>query len=215
MKLTTVHKIKQHDDLSAADLHVAHLSGVPLSAGQEIPTAAQRLRVDELGGAVVCLCIWLRPRHLSSPSKQFRISTEPHPPTSSPPPHHIPSSLTRDMRATLRVRQSLQRHVLTAPSPLIRARGPTAAATALPASLETDFAIIPDFFNEAEARHLLEVALWKLDRSDPTRRRRSRRGPAAAVVAGTADPAGDVPLQDLFSGNYGFEEVGCDGCLQI
>lgn len=51
MKVTTVHKIKQHDDLSAAYLHVAHLSDVPLSAGQEIPTAAHLLRVDELGSS--------------------------------------------------------------------------------------------------------------------------------------------------------------------
>lgn len=108
------------------------------------------------------------------------------------------------MRATHTLR-ALARHTLTTPSPLIRTRG--SAAAALPASLEDDFAIYPDYFSPSESRALLQLALWKLDRVDSKRRRR-RRGadPAEQEREKEKDKAGAV-LQDLFVGPYGFEEV--------
>jgi alkylated DNA repair protein alkB family protein 7 len=93
------------------------------------------------------------------------------------------------------LRRQLQRYTLASPSPLVRARGSTPFAPAL----EADFALYPDFFSPAESRALLSLALWKLDRAD-TRRRRRRAEPKREEARG-------APLQDMFAGPYGFEEV--------
>lgn len=108
------------------------------------------------------------------------------------------------MRATA-IRGLVARHTLTSPSPLIRARG---AASKLPASLEDDFAIYPDFFSPAESRELLALALWKLDRVDSKRRRRRRGATAEEEVKMKEGNGKGAVLQDLFVGPYGFEEVG-------
>jgi hypothetical protein len=71
-----------------------------------------------------------------------------------------------------------------------------------PIGLEEDFALYPDFLSLNQSRKLLDGALWKLDRVDPTRKRRKRSQEAIGAKIG-----GPAPLQDLFQGIYGFEEV--------
>lgn len=66
--------------------------------------------------------------------------------------------------------------------------------------------LYPGLFNREESRQLLAGALWKLDRVDPVRKRR-RRGPPGSVNPGPSPPSGDGVLQELFSGEYGFQEV--------
>lgn len=102
--------------------------------------------------------------------------------------------------------RQLLKYTLTAPSPLIRVRG---SPKALP-TLGEDFALYPSFFSEGEARQLVGIALWKLDRLDVTRKRGSRRRSAAASPSSSsasASTADEAPLQDMFTGTYGFEEV--------
>ncbi|EJT45496.1 hypothetical protein A1Q1_06047 [Trichosporon asahii var. asahii CBS 2479] len=82
----------------------------------------------------------------------------------------------------------------------------TGTAAEAPPSLAEDFAIYPSFFNEAECRQLLSIALWKLDRLDVTRKRGSRRRSASSAPAGSASTGDGAPLQDMFTGTYGFEE---------
>lgn len=97
-------------------------------------------------------------------------------------------------------------HRLTEPSSWVRPIAPAAsfdgAETAK--TLRDDFLLWPGFFSLEESRQLLAMALWKLDRVDSTRRRR-RKG--VTSVSGTRDGGG---LQDLFHGEYGFEEVSQD-----
>ncbi|TXT04940.1 hypothetical protein VHUM_04023 [Vanrija humicola] len=107
------------------------------------------------------------------------------------------------MRASTRTLSTLA-HRLTTPSAFIRARGAPAVP---PPSLRDDFVLFPTFFSAAESRALAELALWKLDRMDSTRRRRRRTNPSAA---GDAAAAG---LQDLFAGPYGFEEGHFDSVI--
>jgi len=98
------------------------------------------------------------------------------------------------------------RITLSTPSPLVRTIGKPS-----PSGLEDDFAVYPNFFSLDETRELLSGALWKLDRADPVRKRRRRGGTLAVGVSTTNEgqysggPAG--PLQDLFTGEYGFQEV--------
>jgi hypothetical protein len=84
------------------------------------------------------------------------------------------------------------------PSPFVRIRG----APQLTAAIEGDFTFFPTYFSQADSRTLLEAALWKLDRGDYTRRRRRR----AQTIAEVGEGEGGM-LQDVFSGEYGFEEV--------
>lgn len=95
-------------------------------------------------------------------------------------------------------------HTLNRPSLFIRPFGPNATAgPSRPNSLESDFQLYPDFFHPGECRQLLGMALWKLDRVDTTRRRRKNRG-LSSDEAGTENQDG---LQNMFEGDYGFEEV--------
>lgn len=136
----------------------------------------------------------------------------PRPPLSSSPDRSPADTLHRlttttkksTMRAT-RPLEQLLKYTLTSPSPLIRIRGSPKA----PPTLAEDFAIYPSFFNEAECRQLLSIALWKLDRLDVTRKRGSRRRSASSAPAAAAATEDGAPLQDMFTGTYGFEEVSC------
>lgn len=74
--------------------------------------------------------------------------------------------------------------------------------------ISSDFTFYPHFFDQAECRQLLAMALWKLDRVDTTRKRR-RKG-AAAESAGSS--SGSTDLQSMFQGEYGFEEVSHVSC---
>lgn len=67
-----------------------------------------------------------------------------------------------------------------------------------------DFVLYPHFYTLQECRQLLAMALWKLDRVDSKRKRR-RKGSAAGS---TGNASGGTDLQDMFEGEYGFEEVG-------
>lgn len=71
-----------------------------------------------------------------------------------------------------------------------------------PSRMESDFLFWPKLFDEDESREMLEMGLWKLDRADSTRKRRRRSDPKLVSQAGTG-----TDLQDLFEGEYGFEEV--------
>lgn len=88
------------------------------------------------------------------------------------------------------------RQTLASSSTLVRPIGTPDAI-----GLEDDLTLYPDFFTLGETRDLLSGALYKLDRVDPTRKRR-RKGVAPDVQTSLA------PLQDLFTGPYGFQEVG-------
>lgn len=99
------------------------------------------------------------------------------------------------MRATFARLSNLGRHTLVSGSPFVRARGGVRSA-----AVEDDFTLFPTFFTSAESRQLLTAALWKLDRVDSTRRRRGAAKSPEEVHAGE--------LQDMFTGEYGFEEVG-------
>jgi len=87
---------------------------------------------------------------------------------------------------------------LATASPLVRTVGDPS-----PSGLEGDFALYPNFFSLDETKALLAGSLWKLDRVDPVRKRRRRTVGAAPPMAG--ESAG--PLQNLFKGDYGFQEV--------
>lgn len=115
------------------------------------------------------------------------------------------------MRATHALR-NLVRHTLAAPSPLIRSRGPVVPQASLPASLADDFAIYPDFFSPSESRALLQLALWKLDRVDSKRKRRRRGAAPGEGKEKEKTPCNGAQLQDVFTGPYGFEEVGDSSC---
>lgn len=145
---------------------------------------------------------------LPSRTRLHRIRP-PRPPlsSSSDPTGRLTTTTTTTastMRATRPLAQLLK-YTLTSASPLIRVRG----SPKCPPSLEADFAIYPSFFTGAESRQLLSIALWKLNRLDVTRKRGSRRrlasSPAAAAAAAATEEA--APLQDQFTGTYGFEEV--------
>ena len=87
---------------------------------------------------------------------------------------------------------------LTSTSPLIRPlAGPSNAIDH--EAIQRDFKFWPSFFTEEESSEILQMALWKLDRADTTRRRRKRKGDQNTEAA--------TGLQDLFEGEYGFEEV--------
>jgi alkylated DNA repair protein alkB family protein 7 len=87
---------------------------------------------------------------------------------------------------------------LTSTSPLVRPlAGPSDAIDH--EAIQRDFKFWPSFFTEEESSEILQMALWKLDRADTTRRRRKRKGDQNPVAA--------TGLQGLFEGEYGFEEV--------
>lgn len=101
------------------------------------------------------------------------------------------------------------RHTLLAPSALVRVRGSPGALQD-----KDDFAIYPGFYSLDESRELLGLALWKLNRVDMERRRggRRRRDDQKQGVETDLDSDNDrqepqAPLQDMFTGSYGFEEV--------
>lgn len=90
----------------------------------------------------------------------------------------------------------------------------SSSASFLPQALAQHFIFYPQFFSPSESRELLRMALWKLDRADSTRKRRQRRGgqtrsPSGSDVESTAHQTGAASssLQDMFEGEYGFEEV--------
>ncbi|CAD6566153.1 MAG: hypothetical protein TREMPRED_002281 [Tremellales sp. Tagirdzhanova-0007] len=69
-----------------------------------------------------------------------------------------------------------------------------------------DFLLYPSFFNLSECRQLIKASLWKLDRSDTSRRRRRNTFPSP-------DGRDEQGLQDLFHGEYGFEEGHFDSVI--
>lgn len=76
------------------------------------------------------------------------------------------------------------------------------------ANLARDFLFWPQFFNDDESRELLKMGLWKLDRVDSTRKRRRRSVSGSGSNENLASEEGErSSLQDLFEGEYGFEEV--------
>ncbi|GFZ43344.1 hypothetical protein JCM24511_01064 [Saitozyma sp. JCM 24511] len=77
------------------------------------------------------------------------------------------------------------------------------------ATLRDDFLLWPGFFSLEESRQLLAMALWKLDRADSTRRRR-RKGGTSSLGEGDGVRGG---LQDMFYGEYGFEEGHYDSVI--
>lgn len=92
---------------------------------------------------------------------------------------------------------------LISKSPLIRPlAGPSDAIDH--EAIQRDFKFWPTFFTEEESSEILKMALWKLDRADTTRRRRKRKGDQDLIAA--------TGLQDLFKGEYGFEEVDLSLC---
>lgn len=92
---------------------------------------------------------------------------------------------------------------LISTSPLIRPlAGPSDAIDH--EAIQRDFKFWPTFFTEEESSVILKMALWKLDRADTTRRRRKRKGDQDLIAA--------TGLQDLFKGEYGFEEVDLSLC---
>lgn len=91
---------------------------------------------------------------------------------------------------------------LNSTSPLIRRlAGPSNDTDH--AAIQRDFQFWPSFFTEEESSELLQMALWKLNRADTTRRRK-RKGKA------DQDHERQQGLQELFEGEYGFEEVSVD-----
>lgn len=94
---------------------------------------------------------------------------------------------------------------LSSTSPYIRSIAGPSRTSKQPgtSSLARDFLFWPTFFNESESRELLKMGLWKLDRADTTRKRRRRTD----TKIGSSDSAASPSLQDLFEGEYGFEEV--------
>jgi alkylated DNA repair protein alkB family protein 7 len=100
-------------------------------------------------------------------------------------------------------------HRLTEPSSWIRPipAGSLDGTATQDNTLRDDFLLWPGFFSLEESRQLLAMALWKLDRADSTRRRR-RKGGTGTTASGQGDgDGGEGGLQDLFHGEYGFEEV--------
>lgn len=87
-------------------------------------------------------------------------------------------------------------------SPFIRPlAGPSSESYAK--SVGKDFLFWPNFLGDDESIEVLKMALWRLDRSDSSLRRR-RKGKAAE----TPNQADAARLQELFDQEYGFEEVG-------
>ncbi|ORX34115.1 hypothetical protein BD324DRAFT_636673 [Kockovaella imperatae] len=81
-----------------------------------------------------------------------------------------------------------------------------------PDILQSDFTLLPHFYTAAETRQLLAAALWKLDRGDSTRRRRSGPSHPQAQLPHTSS-ANSPPLADLFHGQYGFEPGHYDAVI--
>ncbi len=94
---------------------------------------------------------------------------------------------------------------LASASPLVRALGPPCVA---PIST-TDFVLHPAFLNHEEQAHMINLALWKLDRVDSRKKRRRRRRVDADGALAELDLAIARDLQQLFESEseYGFEEV--------
>jgi len=116
----------------------------------------------------------------------------------------VPRTYLPTSRPSLR-RSSSNYHSLTFPSSYIRPLNPGTNSTADSPSkqLENDFALHPNYYTLPECKELLAAGLWKLDRSDTTLRR--RRGKSISNSVGSE---GNIQgLQDLFHGEYGFEEV--------
>jgi hypothetical protein len=84
-------------------------------------------------------------------------------------------------------------------------------STSASAELAADFTLYPSYYSAQESRTLLAGALWKLDRADFTRRR--RRSALSAPKEEKGQAGGDDSLQDMFTGEYGFEEVSWSACL--
>jgi hypothetical protein len=105
--------------------------------------------------------------------------------------------------------QAATAHRLTERSNLIRPLSRTESPRSVrDDALRDDFLLWPAFFRPEEARQLLAMALWKLDRVDSTMRRRRRTG-------GLPSPTPDLNnLQDMFQGQYGFEEVSSHPLLR-
>lgn len=94
---------------------------------------------------------------------------------------------------------------LTSQSPYIRPlAGPSSRSHDHTAASSRDFLFWPRFFDDHESREMLGMALWKLDRADTTRRRRRKRTSSEEPASGSISEA---QLQDMFEGDYGFEEV--------
>jgi alkylated DNA repair protein alkB family protein 7 len=88
---------------------------------------------------------------------------------------------------------------LSTPTPLIRQLAGSSTDHTYQA-IQRDFMFWPNFYTAEESQQILEMALWKLDRADTTRRRRRKSQIEPGAGTGTG-------LQDLFHGEYGFEEV--------
>lgn len=104
---------------------------------------------------------------------------------------------------------SFAQHRKSSSSTLIHPIQPTPSSISFTSSSQLyhrGFSLHPDFYDPSECRQLLNVALWKLDRSDRVRRRKKRitSSPSSSVSINTS---GNDGLQDLFQGEYGFEEV--------
>ncbi|WVQ97189.1 hypothetical protein IAU59_004299 [Kwoniella sp. CBS 9459] len=84
-----------------------------------------------------------------------------------------------------------------------------------------DFCFWPNFFDEAECKVLLEMALWKLDRVDSSIKRRRKGGKRSAAGSAMVSPMSRVGderggmegLQALFKKEYGFEEGHYDSVI--
>ncbi|OCF33238.1 hypothetical protein I316_04979 [Kwoniella heveanensis BCC8398] len=95
--------------------------------------------------------------------------------------------------------------------------------TSVPA--DSDFYFWPNFFDEAECKILLEMALWKLDRVDSSIKRRRNRQIAKRSSGLSSSGAGECEekeggtggrmegLQGLFNKDYGFEEGHYDSVI--
>lgn len=114
----------------------------------------------------------------------------------------IPYTLQRHVHTTVG-HSHTKTHTLTSPSPHIRPF-PSTSATSQSKSpspdLRSQFQLYPKFFNLVECRQLILAGLWKLDRSDTTRRRRGR-----------APPQPDTPGRDVEGGGIQMCSLGCTG----
>ena len=111
-------------------------------------------------------------------------------------------SLQRLSKITRPQRSHLHRSI-TSSSPLNTLASSSLSTPSLDYPLANDdFHLYPAFFNLSECRQLITVALWKLDRLVGSRRHRRTTSPSASP-----DGSGAQSLQELFHGEYGFEEV--------
>ena len=101
---------------------------------------------------------------------------------------------------------TLVSHRLNAPSsPYIRRRG---SSDLVPGGVKDDFVLWPNFFDFDQTKQLTIAALWKLDRSDSTRRRTRRPSESSRLGGNIELTAGSwAPLAAVFCGEYGFEKV--------